>query len=199
MGFFEPPPTPPERKPPPPAPPWTQPPEEELGVSVPIRFVLARTPTIALAITGVAAYSTGFELTMRVRSRTDQLPISSLMMRLERGAALPDDLLRFGVQYADGRKGTSIDLGRNLAAWKEAWLEGREPVRPAGPIVMQRGGSGGGGRSYDWRWWIWPLPPPGALTLACEWPSNGITLTTHDLDAQPLLDAASRVERFWPS
>jgi hypothetical protein len=41
---------------------------------------------------------------------------------------------------------------------------------------------------------VWPLPPPGPLVFACEWPAAGMALTRHEIDAQPILDAAGRTQ-----
>jgi hypothetical protein len=45
--------------------------------------------------------------------------------------------------------------------------------------------------------WVWPLPPAGRLALVCEWPAAGILLTRHEIDAQLILDAASRAQRLF--
>ena len=67
----------------------------------------------------------------------------------------------------------------------------RQP--PAGPVMHPRGGGGGGGR-WSHTLWVWPLPPPGPLTLVCEWPAMGIAVTRSELDAKPILDAAARAQ-----
>ena len=40
---------------------------------------------------------------------------------------------------------------------------------------------------YDFRQWMWPLPPPGRLTVVCEWPSRDIPETRVKLDADAIL------------
>jgi hypothetical protein len=62
---------------------------------------------------------------------------------------------------------------------------------------MQRGG-GGGGRSWSFRYWLWPLPPAGSLTVVIEWPFHAIPLTRIALDAEPLRLAAATSESLWP-
>lgn len=37
-------------------------------------------------------------------------------------------------------------------------------------------------------------PPPGTLTLVCEWPAMAIPVTRSHVDAQPILDAAARAQ-----
>ena len=45
---------------------------------------------------------------------------------------------------------------------------------------------------------MWPLPPPGPLTLVCEWPAMQLPLTCSELDAQTILDAADRAQVIFP-
>ena len=70
------------------------------------------------------------------------------------------------------------------------------PPRDHPELVFLPGGSGGGGRRYDHRYWTWPLPPAGPLTLACEWPAAGIALTHSEIETGQLLAAAGQGERL---
>jgi hypothetical protein len=45
--------------------------------------------------------------------------------------------------------------------------------------------------------WVWPLPPAGPLTFVCEWPAAGIEFTRTEVDAQPLLDAATQAQQIF--
>ena len=60
---------------------------------------------------------------------------------------------------------------------------------PPGPLLWP-GGGGGGGDRWDQSYWLWPLPPPGPVAFVVEWPSEGIELTRHELDAAPILEAS---------
>jgi hypothetical protein len=187
--FFQPPP-PREPEPVPEQPRWIGPPENELGVPVPLRLLLARTEAVALALLDVSAYSTGLEFRMEVRLRRHDELVDPFGMRLHHrrggGAAeIPDEVLRFGFELADGGRVT------NLGDFPGFDGERTEPV------LMQRGG-GGGGRSWSFGYWLWPLPPAGALAVVVEWPSQGIALTRVELDAVPLLAAAAESEQLWP-
>jgi len=190
MGFFEPPPPPPEPPEPHRQPVWLGPPENELGVAVPVPVLLVGTDELAIGLTGVVAYSSGLQLHVELRRRTepDDLDVMHAHMRRRhaRGGEIAPEVLRFGVQLADGRKATNLDL--------RPWSLGEEP---AGPLLVERGG-GGGGRAWSFGYWLWPLPPPGTLTVAVEWPAAGVQLTTHGLDAAPLLEAAARSHPLWP-
>jgi hypothetical protein len=43
-----------------------------------------------------------------------------------------------------------------------------------------------------------PLPPAGPLAFVCEWAALGIPEKRTELDAQLILDAATRSVRTWP-
>lgn len=186
--FFAP---PPPREPEPEyrQPEWLGPPENELGVPVALRVVLARTEQVAVALIDVVAFTSGLEFAMEVRLRQlDELsdPFGMRLRQSRRSMSeLPDDVLRFGFELSDGRRVTNL-----------ADFPGFED-RPAGPVLMQRGG-GGGNRSWSFRYWLWPLPPSGSLTVVTEWPAQGVELTRIELDVDPLLEAAARSEVLWP-
>ena len=195
MSFFELPPPPPElpehtfeRQP------WWGAPTNELGVSTGLRLVLARTDDIAIALIDAIAFSAGVEFTLAVLRRLPATEIDPFdhafgMFIPGRKAAeeLPRDLLRFGVQFADGRKATTTG--------GPAMLVESDP--PASPLLSP-GGGGGGGARWDQSFWLWPLPTPGPVAFVVEWPSEGIELTRHELDAAPILDASRGSEALWP-
>jgi hypothetical protein len=197
MAFFE----TPEPLPPPPEeqrqPEWAGPPDNVLGAAVPIRLVIARSENAVIAVTDASAYPTGieFRLVMRVRKVSHETRRSLMhgdpfhlhrFRRDEPAEGLPPELLRFGVQFADGRKATTLGA--------RGWSHDREPDAP---ILTFRGG-GGGDRSWDMRIWLWPLPPPGPLAFVAEWPIAGIPETRVETGAEPFAEAAARAELLWP-
>jgi hypothetical protein len=115
------------------------------------------------------------------------------------GDEIPQEMLRFGVEFADGTKATNTvdqpvaDLGGGTMSVSNMMSRSEAPQAPAGP-VLRLGGGGGGGGSWRQSIWIWPLPPPGRLTFVCQWPEANIDLTRHDIDAQLVLDAATRAQ-----
>jgi hypothetical protein len=197
--FFEPPEPPPEAPLTPPQPPWAGPPDDELGAPVAVRLVLARTGEVAIAITELVAFTNGFEVLLSTRRREQR---QGPARRPYGGGPMagPDDpaALRFGVQFADGRKATSQAFGLSSAARRYfmAAQQGRTPEPPPGPIIHPRGGGGGGGR-YDFRYFVWPLPSPGRLVLACEWPAEGVPETLQEIDAGEILSRAADSTRLW--
>ena len=194
MSFFEPP-APRPAEPGWAAVPWHGPPDNAIGAPVAVRLVLARTDAAAVLVNGLTAFQAGFELELAIRRRTYPPEhdhwASRMPLEMHRASAgeLPDDLLRFGIEFSDGRKVTTLDSFPG-------------PDAPAGasadrPVLLPQGG-GGDGRRWDQRYWVWPLPPPGPLAFVCEWPALGIEVTRLEIDAQLVLDAAGRAEVLWP-
>lgn len=185
--FFEPP-SPPE--PPEPVehrrPPWFGPPDNELGVAVPVRLEIVRTENLAVAVLDLVAFSTGCTFDVAIRQRTRKNGGSPFHPFHDHGEWRPD-ALHFGLQFADGAKATSD---------RTMWHGGPDHT-PKGPMLMPHGG-GGGARSWDMNMWLWPLPPPGPLAFVCEWQAEGIALTRREIDGGLILDAAGRVEQLWP-
>jgi hypothetical protein len=202
VSFFEPPPPPERPEPafeiPEPDPRWGAP-STELGAPVPIRVVLARTDQVAVAVVGMTAYTTGVSLTLGLRwlahrNAEDfyadlERPFGRGAMRRPLAGELPPELRRFGVQFADGRKATTLG-----GPWRLGSTDDQE--RPE-PILSRRGG-GGSDRELNEQYWLWPLPPPGTLTLAFEWPSKGIELSMKEVDAGLIIVASKSSEVLWP-
>ncbi len=187
--FFEPPPPPPK----PPRvhrqPEWFGPPDNVVGVVVPTDLTLARTDELALVLRSVAAYPTGarFEIPLLLREPVSD-PLGFLPFHPRRDR-LDNDVLRIGVQYADGGKATNME---------HPFMRPSPEDRPPGPVLMPRGG-GGGGRHWDVSFWLWPLPKDDPFELVVEWPARGIALTRHAIRVAPILEAASRCEELWPN
>jgi hypothetical protein len=186
VSFFEAPPPPPE-----PAPhvrtPWDGPPNNVLGIVVPLNILLAQSPTAAVTLGSITAYPDGFEFDYLIRSTAEELgqSLAEHLHRRRSGTGLPDDLFRFGVEFADGTRLTS--LGSRMP-----WEAG-DTSKPA---MVPRGGGG----SYErWlgNWWVTPLPSTGLLAFVCEWPAAGISLTRVEIDSDPIREAATRATTLW--
>jgi hypothetical protein len=170
---------------------WIAPPENELGEAVAATVVLVKRSELAIAVTDFRAYSSGIAGRLVVRTRERELggrmmhPMHPTMRaRGTDSNELPRELLRFGIEFADGRRATTID---NRASRRD---------EPPEIVLMQRGG-GGGGNGWELGFWIWPLPPEGPLTFAVEWPAESVDLTTSQLDTAPLRAAAAGSEALW--
>jgi hypothetical protein len=184
MGFFD------DAPAPVPEPLWRHhhlwdPPEAEFPSIVSIdTTILGRSDRAAVAITGLAAFRTGFEIQLTARSRPDGSD--------EPGPAGPGPgqarhSFRFGLQLPDGRK---VFGGH-----------GRRPpghdTEPEGPLLQAFAG-GGTPLSFLSRWWAWPLPPKGSLDFVAEWPAYGLPESRVTLDAGLILDAADHAIQLWP-
>jgi hypothetical protein len=195
MSFFEPPARPPAYAPravatSPPA--WIGPPRNVLPGIAPVQLIVARTDETVVAIAGIQAYPAGFCFTLSLRLR-------NLSVREERRSPYPfdstdleddplaDDFLRFGVQFADGRKATTLEDPPYDP-------EGKGPDRP----VLRQHGGGGGGAAWDMEHWLWPLPPAGPFAFVCEWPGRGIAESRAEIDAALILEAAGHAMTLWP-
>jgi hypothetical protein len=165
-------------------PPWFSPPENELGVVVPVDLALARTDELALALLDVTAYSNGFVLRLGLRLHPDALRSRGLTQIHGGLTGGGEEHLLCTIEFADGRHATN--------AWSA-----RPPGGEALPISVQLQSGRGGGLSFDAHYWVFPLPPPGPITLAIEWPARGIAAVRHELDAGAILDAAGRSEPLW--
>jgi hypothetical protein len=109
-------------------------------------------------------------------------------------APVPADLpgylpLQFGVRFADGRQAAQDD---------ETGLHGGR-----GPMLMVTGAqisSGGPDDPEDVRLtlWIWPLPPPGPVTVTCSWPSRLLPEARLVLDGDAIQAAARQAQPYWP-
>jgi hypothetical protein len=165
--------------------------------------VLARTDRLAVAIVGASAYSTGLALTLAVRSRRTgavedvdafddapfvEWPFGHPTGRRPDGGRLAPEILRFGIQFSDGRKATTVG---------DAFPRALDDEEPSGPILNQGGGRGSDGE-YESEFWLWPLPPPGPVTFAVEWPAREIELTKQQVDASVFIEASKESEVLWP-
>jgi hypothetical protein len=172
---------------------WLGPPHNVLPGIAPVELIIARTDETAVAIAGIRAYPEGFGFTLSLRLRTvstresQQFPYLLDRVAFE-GDALPDEFLRFGVQFADGRKATNLDRPPYDP-------EGQAPDRP----VLHRHSGGGGGSAWDMEHWVWPLPQAGPFAFVCEWPSRGIAESRAEIDTGLILEAAGRAVTFWPA
>lgn len=185
MGFFAsvPAPEPPEvaeYRPPP----WSAPPDNVLPAAVALDAVLVRRDDIVVWIADGLAYPDGAVLSAGLLRRDPPAPERAhapfLMLPGQPGAP------RFGVGFADGRKAV---LGARLG--------GSEVDRASGAALHPMG-STHGQRRWEARFWLWPLPPRGTLTLAFEWADEGIDEATVEIDAAPLVAAAGRARELWP-
>jgi hypothetical protein len=190
--FFDPPEEPPPGPLPGPArPAWTGPPKDALGGLVPLRLVMLRGASFHLSFGQFLAYPTGIEFVIEIRWKTEPGDPQShrLVSSLATGFGPPEEALRAGVRFSDGRLAATDRAMRDYVPFLEQ-------ENPAGPLLWPQGGHGSGER-IEQRHWLWPLPPSGPLTFGIIWPAQSIPETTVTTDATPFIEAATRVEPLW--
>jgi hypothetical protein len=197
--FFQPPPNPwPEQPAPGNPPPWTGRPQgPPLGALI-SDLLLARSDRAAVYVDYLDAYPEGFELKIRANTSLAYRELGRAGDRWgpdvfgedwprvgEPRDVLPARLLRIGVQFADGSTATNI----------------RGHDRPAaGPVMRSLSGHRSGGRGesrFDQGYWISTLPPPGPVSVVCEWPIAHIPFVRREIDAQRILDGAKRARAMF--
>jgi hypothetical protein len=172
-----------------PRPSWMRP-DEVIPGSVPADLLLIRTEQVAVAVGSVRAYPNGFEFTVlsRLRTADETGPrIGDPLERHGRFAKAPDEALRLGIMYADGRR-TATTGGR----WRPD--DEDDPER----LVLRRGGGGGSERRWDGDFWVHPLPPDGPVTFVASWLKYGVGETRAELDGAAIREAARRAAVLWP-
>jgi hypothetical protein len=176
---------------------WFAPPQMELGESVPVALVVSRSERAVVALRQVIAYSTGVHLEFVALARgPSQREANNLFHDQHRmaGEEPPAELLRIGVELSDGARISNLGSPHH-----RFWQPDRTPH---GPLLVPYGGGGGsagsGRVSLTPGHWLWPLLPLGPLRVFTEWPALGVELSSVDLDATPILEAAKRSQKLWP-
>jgi hypothetical protein len=158
----------------------------------PVALVLARTDDTAVGLTDVRGYPNGFMFMLRLRWGPAADPHEDVPWPFPTlgspdpldGEPFPGELLRFGMQFADGRRVTNMDhypfIPEDLVAEQ--------------PVLVEAGIGGEGGRlgrgaSWDLELAVQPLPPPGPLAFVCAWPGRGVPESRVEIDARLILDA----------
>ncbi|CNF13927.1 Uncharacterised protein [Mycobacterium tuberculosis] len=153
---------------------------------VPLRLTLAHTEQAAVLVTEILVYPAGYELAVSARTRVNVQALGRFSSAAS-SDGVPSDFLRFGVQYSDGTKATNLGAG--------ARLPGQEPHQPILRTLLV----GGHPHGTDWRYWAWPLPPAGQISLICQWPALQIPETRADIDAEVILGAVDGCVDLWPA
>jgi hypothetical protein len=175
---------------------WLGPPEDSFGVLVPLHLVMVRTADLAVAIPSATAYRNGFGFELAIRRAAasgDAFALDRTLHWLGREGSPPPEVLRVGVQFADGQKATSL----------ERWWDYFDPqdaaqAPPPGPVLVPQGGAGGE-RVRSQSYWVWPLPPDGPLAFVVEWPALDVPLTQARVDGALIRQAAAQDEGLWPA
>ena len=187
---------PPVRDGPPPQPRWGGPPDDEVGVAVGARMVLASQPRLFIAVTDCVAYSNGFTFGLAVRSK-DEIPPEKMGFGAHREHG-DDAGFQVTIRFSDGRDSRGDGPGPNRAVmdYYREWSEGKDPPEPVGPVIGQQGG-GGGGHRWDFDYFIWPLPPDGPVAITCRWPGRGLQTASKELNGTAIRAAGLKSKSVW--
>jgi hypothetical protein len=163
---------------------WLMPPRM-IGGHVTGPAVIGRSGGLVVAVRQVLAFPAGVEVEVEAHARR---PPGGGTAPAAAGLA-GSSPLRFRVKFADGREAAQDD---------EAGLRSGR-----GPMLTISGGetsSGGPDGREDVRLtlWIWPLPPPGPVTVTCSWPGRGLDGAGLVLAGGQVQAAACRAQPFWP-
>jgi hypothetical protein len=206
--FFEPPPEQEEttRLPKPGLPAWYAPPADEMGGVVVSGLVPARTPNIAITLPTIQAFETGclmnVDIVMRPHTLSAddfqalQLSVYPHMVARAGAGRLPDNLLRFGVRFADGAKATTVGQRFDRARIPQDPPPGPQLSWLFGGMSMRSGDEDMSASTMGL--WLWPLPPRETFELGVEWPAGGIELSIVDLDGEAIRSAAQQSVPYWP-
>ena len=147
----------PFQKPPPPRPalqrrvprPW-DPPQTEVPGVVPINTLELQLQQAAIAITGMSAYSNGFEIFVTALIHPGRPGFGA---ETPDGGMLSNKPYQISLLLSDGRTVTSS--------------QPHGDSEPTGPILRLRGGGGTSHYRHS-QLWAWPLPPGGPLEFVCH-------------------------------
>ena len=53
------------------------------------------------------------------------------------------------------------------------------------------------GQTWQRTIWLWPVPPPGDITVVCTWPDRQIAETRSVVPAAPLIRACADAAALW--
>jgi hypothetical protein len=154
-------------------------------------FVLATSDEQAVVVGQIKCYPSGFGFELESVSRYEIEPdddprLWAMDLYPHRRREVTPAMLRFGIEYSNGKKATTLDLPDSKTPFDRRGDD-------SGPQLAQGGGGGGGGY-WSQKFWVWPLPPEGPVTFACEWPAFGIEETLRRIDGARFRRAASKAE-----
>jgi hypothetical protein len=187
---------------------WDRAAEDTLGVSVGMSVLLAVTDEHAVIFDNVHAFANGFTFDL-VQIHNPNIPLDVTHMRQRR---MFMNGPRLGLEFADGSIASTEQTGTPAAPFgggpgrSSSITLTSNALPPEGPgfdddgvptgHVLRMQGGGGSQNRYASQFWCFGLPSPGSMTIHADWPDHFDEVAI-DLDATPILDAASRSKILW--
>lgn len=167
------------------------PPDNEIPTVVPVNTVLGRSADAVIALVGVEAFTTGWSFRLAIRTRMGAASVERISRVLsghpDPDHGDPDERLLLGVEFADGRRASTLDLGMFP-----------DPTGDPDAPIMSPCGGGGDHRSHNLDFWMAPLPPGGDLLLVCVCAPLQIPETRIALDGEAIARAGAAATVLWP-
>ena len=165
--------------------PHSGPAQDEVGTFAMSGFLLARSPDVAVALSGVTAFSDGLLLHVVVLFADEQRR-ETLDWSLQEYSRSPGRF-RLGIQLPDGRRATTGTGDAPPLQTSEA------------EAVLTMLNSSTGPLRWQGDYWLWPLPQEGTMVVGCRWPDRAIDETLVSVETGPLRAAASSSRPVWTS
>jgi hypothetical protein len=153
-------------------------------------LLLIRTDEVAIAVSNALVYPNGFEFTVHARLHHDDFVWGVGPINPDadpRTRQVPEQALRLGILYADGRRART-STHRPVRADDD---EGEH-------LVLQETGTGGSDRQWDGQFWVHPLPPAGPVTFIVSWLLHDVDEARAELDSLVIREAAGQAVILWP-
>jgi hypothetical protein len=163
--------------------PHSGPAQDEVGVLAMSGFLLARSDDVAIALSGITAFSDGLTLHVVVLFADEQRR-EALDWSLQEYSRSPGRF-RIGVQLPDGIRAT-------------AGTGDAPPVMPQETdAVLTMLNSSNGPLRWQGDYWLWPLPDDGTMVIGCRWPDRAIDETLVSVETASLRVAAEASGPVW--
>jgi hypothetical protein len=175
-----------------------RPPEDVVPAVVPLGLDVGTNDEVAMAITHLTVYPTGFGFGFTALTKDDPGVVCADEFEFARGAKEDPVGLQFhlGIEFADGRRADSrthwISINRPAMPNRMHF-----PSDPLTEISLRAGGAGAHDRRYSGSAWVWPLPPDGPLTFWVGWPAAGLPSRPTVNDGLMVLDAVGAATTLW--
>lgn len=182
--------------------PWRFPPDNELPAVAPIELFLVQAPSIVGIVLAAEVYSTGCLIRLRfVMNRADQ-DEHTWQELCGRAVYRPQPYppIASAPAYPGLQVTATTATGGTASTQQSVPLADRGcPGTPTGPLLALHNVRSSSDRSRAHvaaDLWLWPLPPPGELTLSATWASFELSSAQVVINASAITEAATRVQQF---